>query len=66
VNGIDVRGVWGAISLAFVNRSGLVLMTMFNNSDVKITETLYKKAFLKDIQSLENPNLNIGTLQPIL
>lgn len=41
-------------------------MTMFNNSQVNITEILHKKAFLKDIQFLESPNFNINNFHKIL
>jgi len=49
---VDVRGIWPILSLGFRNRSGLALFTLFNNSQVKHEEILWKNKFMKDLRTL--------------
>lgn len=63
---IDIKGLWSIISLTFQNRSGLILMTLFNNSNIRTREIFVKKKFIKDIQILENNDIDGGKLRKIL
>ncbi len=41
-------------------------MTLFNNSNIKTKEIFAKKKFMKDIQILENNDIDGGKLRKIL
>jgi len=63
---IDCKGIWGLLSLCFKNRSGLVLMSMYKNSNVSTEHFLVRKGFLKDIEILENNKVTTKNIHRIL